>query len=166
MSLMNLGFPNKKELESMMQGDPEKPFVSDKDRQRWGTLKDPKERGMGGKVAEEMVKPGMDMMSRPMQAQMQAGFHDQYRRESDRELAQNELKAKQQQEQNKPQQLGDEGRSELKQVEPEPAAQQEETASQRMYRQAGERVDKKVSESVDFDPYSEENFPREAVFGD
>lgn len=77
-----LGVPGSKEIKELVDG-----FVTDEDRQRWGTLTDPNKKGFGSEMMERVSKPGMEMANRPLQAQMMAAEHDNFRRNTQQEPA-------------------------------------------------------------------------------
>lgn len=77
MGVLSFGLPDAKEMSEMMSS-----VVSDEDRQRWGTKKDPQHPGRMRSALNEASRMGSDVMMRPLQARMQAAEHDGFRRQS------------------------------------------------------------------------------------
>lgn len=81
MSLLNFGLPDAKEMEDAIAN-----VVTDDDRKRWGTPS-ARDKGIGGKLADETMKPGVDLMQRPLQAQMNAAEHSNFRRADQHDMS-------------------------------------------------------------------------------
>ena len=77
MSVLSFGLPTGKELEQMMART-----ISDDDRRRWHTLRDPNNPRGAQRMLNDAASQGTQLATRPLQARMQAAEHDRMRNES------------------------------------------------------------------------------------